>query len=50
MNFWMRQEIDCMFITANLREQFIGTKGGIGDFPNAWKTSDHAPVTIDFAI
>jgi len=22
--------------------------GGIGDFPNAWSVSDHAPVVADF--
>ena len=44
------QELDFIFISKELRDQIIGTNGGIDDFPDAWEMSDHAPVTADLAI
>jgi exonuclease III len=46
----MRQELDYIFISKDLRDYFIGTKGGIDDFPGAWDVSDHAPITVDLTI
>ena len=46
----MRQELDFIFVSKDLKKQVIDTKGGIDDFPDAWEMSDHAPVTVDLAI
>ena len=46
----MRQELDFIFISKDLKKKFVSTKGGVGDFPDAWEMSDHAPVTVDLAI
>ena len=46
----MRQELDFIFVSKDLKKQFINTKGGIDDFPDAWEMSDHAPVTVDLTI
>ncbi len=46
----MRQELDFIFISKDLRKKFISTKGGVGDFPDAWDMSDHAPVIVDLDI
>ena len=42
----MRQELDFIFISKDLKKKFVSTKGGVGDFPDAWEMSDHAPVTV----
>ena len=46
----MRQELDFIFISKDLEKKFVSTKGGVGDYPDAWEISDHAPVTVDLAI
>ena len=46
----MRQELDFMFISKDLKKKFVSTKGGVGDYPDAWEMSDHAPVTVDLAL
>jgi len=46
----MRQELDFVFISKDLKRKFISTKGGVGDYPDAWDMSDHAPVTVDLDI
>lgn len=46
----VRQELDFIFISKDLKKKFIGTKGGVGDFPDAWEMSDHAPVTVDIEL
>jgi len=46
----MRQELDFIFISKDLERKFISTKGGVGDYPDAWDVSDHAPVTVDLDI
>ena len=46
----MRQELDFIFISKDLRKKFISTKGGVGDFPDAWDMSDHAPVVVELKI
>ena len=46
----MRQELDFVFISKDLKKKFVSTKGGVGDFPDAWEMSDHAPVTVDLVI
>ena len=46
----MRQELDFIFISKDLKKKFVSTKGGVGDFPDAWEMSDHAPVTVDLVI
>lgn len=46
----MRQELDFISISKDLRKKFISTKGGVGDFPDAWDMSDHAPVVVDLEI
>ncbi len=45
-----RQELDFIFISKDLKKKFVATKGGVGDFPDAWDMSDHAPVAIDLDI
>ena len=42
----MRQELDFIFISKDLKKKFVSTKGGVGDYPDAWEMSDHAPVTV----
>ncbi len=46
----MRQELDFIFISKDLKKKFVSTKGGVGDYPDAWEMSDHAPVTVDLAV
>lgn len=45
-----RQEIDYVLFTDELAEEVDSVSGGIGDFPESWEMSDHAPVAIDFEI
>ena len=46
----MRQELDFMFISKDLKKKFVSTKGGVGDYPDAWEMSDHAPVSVDLSL
>ena len=46
----MRQELDFMFISKDLKMKFVSTKGGVGDYPDAWEMSDHAPVIVELEI
>ena len=46
----MRQELDFIFISKDLKKKFVGTSGGVGDFSDSWEMSDHAPVSVDLAI
>jgi len=46
----MRQELDFIFISKDLKKKFVSTKGGVGDYPDAWEMSDHAPVTVTLSI
>jgi len=46
----MRQELDFIFISQDLRKSFVSTKGGVGDYPDAWEMSDHAPVTVTLSL
>jgi hypothetical protein len=43
-----RQELDYIFTTEVLADEVLSVGGGIGDFPNAWDMSDHAPVVVEF--
>ena len=45
-----RQELDFIFISKDLKKKFVSTKCGVGDYPDAWEMSDHAPVTVDVAL
>ncbi len=40
-----RQELDYIFVSADLRDGLRDIQGGVNDFPDAWEVSDHAPVT-----
>lgn len=42
------QQIDYIFASRSLRRELVGVTGGVGDFPDAWDVSDHAPVVADF--
>ena len=42
------QHIDFILATDELCSELTRMTGGIGDFPNAWSVSDHAPVVADF--
>jgi len=44
-----RQQIDFILATPALRGELTAVSGGIGDHPDAWDLSDHAPVVADFA-
>ncbi len=46
----MRQELDFIFISKDLKKKFVSTKGGVDDFPDAWEMSDHAPVTVTVSL
>ena len=46
----MRQELDFIFISKDLKKKFVSTKGGVGDYPDAWEMSDHAPVTVTVSL
>jgi hypothetical protein len=46
----MRQELDFIFISKDLKKKLVSTKGGVGDFPDSWDMSDHAPVTVTLGI
>ena len=45
-----RQELDFIFISEDLKKKFVSTSGGVGDFPDAWEMSDHAPITVTLAL
>jgi endonuclease/exonuclease/phosphatase family metal-dependent hydrolase len=45
-----RQELDFIFISKDLKKKFVSTEGGVGDFPDAWEMSDHAPVTVTVTL
>ena len=42
------QQIDFIFASAQLRDELIEVRGGVGDFDDAWEVSDHAPVVATF--
>jgi len=42
------QNIDYIFASPALVTELEGVSGGIGDYPDAWDVSDHAPVVADF--
>jgi len=42
------QNIDYIFASPDLARELIGMSGGVGDYPDAWDVSDHAPVVADF--
>lgn len=44
-----RQQIDYLFASPALAEDLIDVAAGIGDFPDAWEMSDHAPVVAEFS-
>ena len=46
----MRQELDFIFVSKDLKKKCISTKGGVGDYPDAWEMSDHAPVDVDLSL
>jgi len=43
-----RQELDFIFVSEELSDEISAVGGGVGDFPDAWEMSDHAPVVIEF--
>lgn len=43
------QQIDYILATKQLRNELVSVLGGVGDFPDVWDVSDHAPVVADFA-
>jgi exonuclease III len=43
-----RQQIDFIFASELMRTELDQIYGGVGDFPEAWDLSDHAPVVADF--
>ena len=45
-----RQELDFIFLSKDLVKCVDGTKGGVGDFPDSWDMSDHAPVAVDLKL
>jgi len=45
-----RQELDFIFMSPDLVDQVDNTKGGVGDFPDAWEMSDHAPIMVDLKM
>ena len=45
-----RQELDFIFLSKDLKNKFLSTKGGVGDFPDAWDMSDHAPIVVDLKM
>ena len=46
----MRQELDFIFISKDLKKNFVSTEGGVGDFPDAWEMSYHAPVSLSLYL
>ncbi len=44
------QNIDYVFVSACLVGNIDSVRGGIGDFPDAWDLSDHAPVVVDLVV
>lgn len=43
------QNIDYLLASPRLAGEATSVFGGIGDFPDAWDVSDHAPVVADFS-
>mgnify|MGYP000131920986 FL=1 len=43
------QNIDYILATPELAGETVSVSGGIGDFPDVWEVSDHAPVVADFS-
>ena len=46
----MRQELDFIFISKDLKKKFVSTDGDVGDYPDAWEMSDHAPVSVTISL
>jgi exonuclease III len=42
------QQLDWIYTTEALVDEFIEVRGGLVDFPEAWDYSDHAPIYADF--
>lgn len=42
------QQIDFILATEAMTSELSHVYGGVGDFPDAWDVSDHAPVVADF--
>jgi len=43
------QNIDYILATPDLAREVTTVTGGVGDFPDVWDFSDHAPVVADFS-
>lgn len=41
-----RQELDYIFVSADLQDGLEDIRGGVDDFPDSWEMSDHAPVAV----
>ena len=41
------QNLDYIFISEHFAELVVDVYGGVGDFPDAWDMSDHAPVVLE---
>jgi len=45
-----RQEIDYIYVSEALADEFVSGGGGIDDYPSSWEFSDHAPVMTQFNV
>jgi hypothetical protein len=45
-----RQQLDYIFASEALLNDFVSVSGGVDSFPSAWEVSDHAPVVVEFRI
>jgi endonuclease/exonuclease/phosphatase (EEP) superfamily protein YafD len=45
-----RQEIDYIYVSEALADEFVSGCGGIDDYPTSWEFSDHAPVMAQFNV
>jgi exonuclease III len=42
------QQLDFIFATESMAAEIDVVYGGVGDFPDSWNVSDHAPVVAEF--
>ena len=45
-----RQEIDFIYVSEAMVDEFVTGGGGIDDYPISWEFSDHAPVVVQLKV
>jgi endonuclease/exonuclease/phosphatase family metal-dependent hydrolase len=45
-----KQEIDFIYVSEAMADEFVTGGGGIDDYPSSWEFSDHAPVIVQLKV